>query len=73
MGTFCKANTSVSQTLFRGMNDVHLTLNGDPYHIETSPLICSTNQWIGFYMIVISVMKELKMIPSINYFFCSCL
>ena len=20
-----------------------------PYHIETSPLICSANQWIGFY------------------------
>ena len=31
-----------------------------PYHIETSPLICSANQWTGFYMIGPSVMKELK-------------
>ena len=30
---------------------------GGPYHIETSPLICEANQWTGFYMIVISVMK----------------
>ena len=21
-----------------------------PYHIETSPIICSSNQWAGFYM-----------------------
>ena len=31
-----------------------------PYHIETSPVICSANQWTGFYMIGTSVMKELK-------------
>ena len=29
------------------------------YHIETSPLICSANQYTGFYMVEISVMKEL--------------
>ena len=23
--------------------------DGGPYHIETSPLICSANQWTGFY------------------------
>ena len=28
--------------------------------IETSPLICSSNQWTGFYMITASVMKELN-------------
>ena len=33
--------------------------DGDRYHIETSPLICSANQWTGFYMITASVMKEL--------------
>ena len=33
------------------------------YHIETSPLICSANQWTGFYMISASVMKGL------TYFF----
>ena len=35
-----------------------------PYHIETSPLYwfenCSVNEWIGFYTIGTSVMKELK-------------
>ena len=27
--------------------------------METSPLICSENQWTGFYMIKASVIKEL--------------
>ena len=27
------------------------------YHIETGPLICSANQWTGFYMITSSVLK----------------
>ena len=30
-----------------------------PYHIETSPLVCSANQCNGFYMIETSVMKVL--------------
>ena len=25
--------------------------DGGPYHIETSPLICSANRWSGFYMV----------------------
>ena len=33
---------------------------GGRYHIETSPLICGTNQWTGFYMISASVMKVLN-------------
>ena len=33
--------------------------DGDRYHIETSPLICSANQWTGFYMITAFVMEEL--------------
>ena len=43
-----------------GLN-IHLTLfhGGGPCHIETSSLICSANQWIGFYMIGITVLKEL--------------
>ena len=32
-----------------------------PYHIETSPLICSANQCTGFYMAETSVMKELTL------------
>ena len=34
--------------------------DGGRYHIETSPLICGTNQWTGFYMITASVMKGLN-------------
>ena len=34
----------------------------DPYHIVTSSLICRANQWTGFYIIEISVMKQLKLI-----------
>ena len=36
--------------------------DGGRYHIETSPLICSANQWTGFYVITACVMKELKQI-----------
>ena len=32
--------------------------DGDPWHIETSPWICCANQWTGFYIIGITVMKE---------------
>ena len=38
---------------------------GCPYHIETSPLICSANQWTGFYMIETYVMKELKLLTPL--------
>ena len=34
--------------------------DGGRYHIETSPLICRSNQWTGFYMITASVLKELS-------------
>ena len=37
----------------------YLFHDGGPYYIKTSSLICKANQWAGFYMIVISVMKEL--------------
>ena len=33
--------------------------DGGRYDIETSPLICRANQWTSFYMITVSVMKEL--------------
>ena len=33
--------------------------DGGCCHIKTSPLICSANQWTGFYMVTASVMKEL--------------
>ena len=28
--------------------------------METSPLICFANQWTGFYMMTVSVLKELN-------------
>ena len=48
--------------------EVHIEINfwpevfhdGSPYHIDTSPMVCTANQWIGSYMIGTSVMKELK-------------
>ena len=36
--------------------------DGGLYHIETSPLTCSENQWTGFYIIGSSVMKEFEQI-----------
>ena len=40
--------------------------DGGLYHIETSSLICSANQWTGFYMIVTSVMKVLTLSWSLR-------
>ena len=34
--------------------------------IETSPLICSAYQWIGFYMKGFPVMKEVTGVTNIN-------
>ena len=30
------------------------------YHIETSTLVCTSNQETGFYMIMSSIMKDFK-------------
>ena len=40
--------------------------DGGRYPIETSPLICSPNQWAGFYMITASVMKGLSEFVRLN-------
>ena len=45
---------TVSETL------ASLVHYGGRYYIETSALICSANQWTGFYMTKDSIMKELK-------------
>ena len=34
--------------------------DGSPNHIETISLICSANQWTGFYKTRTSAMKQLK-------------
>ena len=41
--------------------------DGGPNHIETGPLICFVNQCTGFYMIVISFMKELTLFMPGGY------
>ena len=43
--------------------------NGGSYYIETSPLICSPNQCIGFYIIGTSVMKVLTQTKTLKMFF----
>ena len=43
----------------------YLFHDGDPYHIETSPLICSANQWISFYMIRNPIKKDLNSIRAL--------
>ena len=49
-------------------NLINSFMMGGRYHIETSPLICRANQWTGFYMITVSVMKELT---HFSHFFVS--
>ena len=52
-----KTNLLIDQIKFR----LHHCLKfvWSPYHIQNSPLICSANQWTGFYLIGTSVMEEL--------------
>ena len=33
---------------------------GGPHHKETSSLVCSANQWTGFYIKGTTLMKEVK-------------
>ena len=52
----CSLEVDVLLTQWRVYN-VH---DRGSHYIETSPLICSANQWTGFYMTGTAVMKELK-------------
>ena len=56
---------SVSKTKLCGLI-TWLFHDGGRRHIETSPLICSANQWTGFYMTTASVMKDLKTREAMN-------
>ena len=38
---------------------IKLFLWRGPYHIQSGSLMCTGNQWTGFYMIGTSVMKQL--------------
>ena len=64
--SFKKLHTSfIDRTVFASQSFIRL----GRYHIETSPLIYSANQWTGFYMITASVMKELKKVFFTGFFF----
>ena len=60
----------VLNTFLLGTKPVkHFTFNSfmtGTYHIDTSLLICSANQWTGFYMIETSVMKKLLMLKALQ-------
>ena len=55
-----KLKTGISHFIVLLIFSVYLFQDVGLYHIETSPLICSANQWTGFYIIGTSVMKEFK-------------
>ena len=50
----CKSRNSGWHVFFKICHE------GSLYHIETSSLICSANQWTGFYMMETFAMKVLK-------------
>ena len=57
--------TRLLKYIWSFFNTMHERVNffneGEPYYPETSPLICSANQWTGFYMIGTFVIKDLKL------------
>ena len=62
-----KAMKSMGALTQNGLKQIQLKIyqlfhDGGPYHIETSPLIFSANQWTDFYIIANSVMKEVKLL-----------
>ena len=52
--------TSSNVESARLIEPILLFHDGDPHHLETSPLVCKVNQWTGFCMIGASVMRELS-------------
>ena len=50
---------TVVSTLKPNIELYSLIIAGGYYYIETSSLVCSANQWTGFYMTGTPVMKEL--------------
>ena len=50
------------------VNEVYFFHDRGPYHIEASPLVCSANQWTGFYKIGTAVMKELISISAFDLY-----
>ena len=52
-------HTCMMESFVNIVNILTLSCGRGFYHIETSPLINSANQWTVFYMIGTSIMKEL--------------
>ena len=50
---------TVVSTLKPNIELYSLIIAGGYYYIETSSLVCSANQWTGFYMTGTPVMNEL--------------
>ena len=65
----CQMNTLPTLNKWIEICRISCQVKSSCYHIETSPLICSVNQWTGFYMIGILVsvlVSVLKKISSIH-------
>ena len=56
-GVFLKTNVNEKVDIFNSF------IMGS--HIKTSPLTCRGSQWIGFYMIGTTIMKELTELISV--------
>ena len=61
MQTICLRHRLCGQFL-----DFH---GGSLYHVITSPLICSANQFTGFYMLGVSVMKVFNLYKVLTFIF----
>ena len=59
---------SIYQKLKRVWKELTL-YDGGPYHLETSPLICSVNQWTGFFLCDRDLRHERKKIIKKLYIF----
>ena len=57
-----------SHFINKGTTPPQLFHDGGRYHIETSPLISSANQWTGFHMITASIMKELNVAKTTSIY-----
>ena len=57
---FFKKHGHVTCHLKANLVLIGLFHDGGPYQLETIPLISFANQWTGFYMIGITVIKKLK-------------
>ena len=70
-GPVCHDIRTISDCISLSKRIIWFFYDGCPYHIETSRLICSANQWTVFYLIGTSVMKELNKLQHTEIFLLS--